>query len=171
METARIYIRPMTKEDTDMIVGFRNKPFVRERFIFRDEVTREMHLKRFKEKIETGEIVQFVIVLKDGDVPFGSVYFGNVDREKACAEYGIFIGREDFLGRGYGTEAAELALKYAFSEMKLKKVYLRLLADNERARKSYEKVGFKMSEKRDEYPGGSDCAENVIFMEIENCMD
>ena len=72
----------------------------------------------------------------------GSVYFRDIDRERKCAEYGIFIGEDDAVGKGYGTQAARLAVSYAFFKMQLDFVFLRVFADNAGARTSYERAGF-----------------------------
>ena len=45
-------------------------------------------------------------------------------------------------GRGYGTQAAELMIRYSFEKLGLHKLMLRVLAGNDRARKSYERAGF-----------------------------
>lgn len=57
---------------------------------------------------------------------------------------GIAIGERDFWGRGYGTEAMHLALQYAFTELNLRRVSLAVHAYNTRARRSYEKAGFRL---------------------------
>lgn len=136
-----IYLRPMTEEDTDMVVRWRNEDFVRRNFIYQKPFTREGHLHWIETMVKTGKVVQFLIFTKE-DVPVGSVYLRDIDMDFRKAEYGIFIGEETALSKGYGTEAAELMILYAFQELKLHKLTLRVLADNERARKSYEKAGF-----------------------------
>ena len=70
-------------------------------------------------------------------------FLRDIDDEHHKAEYGIFIGEDDARGKGVGTAAAELILKYGFEELKLHKIFLRVLADNGRAVHSYEKAGFK----------------------------
>ncbi len=57
---------------------------------------------------------------------------------------GISIGERDYWGKGYGSEAVRLAVQYAFLELNLRRVSLGLHAYNERALKSYQKVGFKL---------------------------
>jgi RimJ/RimL family protein N-acetyltransferase len=57
---------------------------------------------------------------------------------------GIGIGEREYWGKGYGTDATRLALQYAFMELGVQRVSLGLHAYNERALKSYEKVGFKL---------------------------
>ena len=72
----------------------------------------------------------------------GSVYLRDIDVTHRKAEYGIFIGEREALSKGYGTEAAKLMIRYAFEERKLHKLMLRVLAGNDRAKKSYEDAGF-----------------------------
>lgn len=136
-----IYLRKMTDEDEELIIKWRNTDFVRQNFIYRKPFTIEGHRGWVETMVKTGKVVQFIICTKEGR-PIGSVYLRDIDREHKKAEYGIFIGEEDALGKGYGTLAAEGMLAYAFEELKLHKVMLRLLEGNDRARKSYEKAGF-----------------------------
>ena len=137
-----IYLRPMTGEDTDNIIRWRNTDFVRRNFIYQEPFTRQGHETWTRDMISTGKAVQFIICEKGTDRPVGSVYLRDIDRKHNKAEYGIFIGEEDALCRGYGTRAAQLMLAYAFEELKLHKVMLRVLAENARAKRSYEKAGF-----------------------------
>lgn len=136
-----IYLRRMTEEDTDLIVRWRNQDFVRENFIYQKPFTREGHLGWIETMIKTGRVIQFVICASEGK-PVGSVYLRDIDRVHRKAEYGIFIGEREALGRGYGTEAAKLMIRYSFEELGLHKLMLRVLSDNDRARKSYERAGF-----------------------------
>lgn len=136
-----IYLRPITPEDTDLIVTWRNRDFVRKNFIYQKSFTREGHLHWLETMINTGKVEQFILCTKE-DKPIGSVYLRDIDKEHRKAEYGIFIGEEDALGCGYGTRAAKTMINYAFQELSLHKLMLRVLADNERARKSYENAGF-----------------------------
>lgn len=136
-----IYLREMTDEDTELIVKWRNEEFVRRNFIYQKPFTMEGHQSWVETMVKTGKVVQFIICTKENR-PVGSVYLRDIDKEHSKAEYGIFIGEKEALGCGYGTQAAKLMLTYAFKELKLHKVMLRVLAGNERAKKSYEKAGF-----------------------------
>lgn len=136
-----IYLRPMEEADTDLIVKWRNTDFVRRNFIYRKEFTREGHLNWIETMVNTGRVIQFIICTGE-DVPVGSVYLRDIDHEHSKAEYGIFIGEKDAMSRGYGTQAAELMKEYSFQVLGLHKLMLRVLAENQRARRSYEKAGF-----------------------------
>ncbi len=142
IEGSQIVLRTMEYEDTDRIVEWRNRERVKKRFIYREPFTVEGHRGWIKTMIDTGKAVQFIICEKEGMRPVGSVYFRDIDGEKKEAEYGIFLGEDDALGKGYGTEAAGLAVEYAFSVMGLKRLILRVFTDNDAAVKSYRRAGF-----------------------------
>ena len=140
--SAGIYLRLMTYDDTDLIVAWRNSDGVRKNFIYQALFTRESHENWMKTMVETGKVVQMMICDSASDEPLGSVYIRDIDRHHNKAEYGIFIGEPDARGRGVGTAAAKLMLRYCFEEEGLHRVYLRAFSDNIQAIKSYEKAGF-----------------------------
>ncbi|MBR3761979.1 MAG: GNAT family N-acetyltransferase [Lachnospiraceae bacterium] len=139
----QVYLRPMTEADTDMVVAWRNKPSVKNYFIYQADFTREGHLRWLHEVVEKGHACQMIICDKEGDVPLGSVYIRDIDHSHHKGEYGIFIGEESARGRGIGTEAARLMIEHGFKELGLHRIYLRALAGNDAAVRSYEKAGFK----------------------------
>ncbi len=55
---------------------------------------------------------------------------------------GIGIGERDYWGRGYGTDAMQVLLRYAFDELNLHRVSLGVFEYNTRAIRAYEKAGF-----------------------------
>jgi len=55
----------------------------------------------------------------------------------------IFIGEREYWGKGYGTDAMNVLLGYAFLELNLRRVSLGVFEYNPRAIRSYEKVGFR----------------------------
>ncbi|HWG84306.1 MAG TPA: GNAT family N-acetyltransferase [Deinococcales bacterium] len=57
---------------------------------------------------------------------------------------GIIIGEKDRWGRGYGTAACRALLRAAFLEMGLECVKLSTLENNARARRAFEKCGFRL---------------------------
>ncbi len=141
-EEAGIYLRPMTEQDTDLIIAWRNSEEVRKHFIYQGLFTREGHLNWLYHVVEPGKAVQMIICELGTDRPLGSVYIRDIDRDNRKGEYGIFIGEDDARGRGIGTAAAGLMIRYAFEKLKLHRLFLRVYADNIRAINSYEKAGF-----------------------------
>lgn len=143
IEGKQIFLRPITMEDTELIVKWRNEERVRSNFVYQAPFTRERHENWMRTKVASGEVVQFIICEKNTNKPVGSVYFRDIDRLNKKAEYGIFIGEADFAGRGIGSETAKLAVSYAKDVLKLHKLMLRVFADNAGAVKSYRNAGFE----------------------------
>ncbi len=54
----------------------------------------------------------------------------------------IMVGERALWGKGYGTDAMRVLLRYAFTELNLHRVSLRTFGFNQRAIRSYEKCGF-----------------------------
>ena len=137
-----ISIRPITRDDTPLIVQFRNNPAVRSNFIYQADLTEEDHLNWLKTRVETKSAAQFIIA-DPGGRDIGSVYLRDIDPVHRKAEFGIFIGVDEARGKGYGSQAARLILEYAFGTLGLNRVFLRALSGNDGAIRSYEKAGFR----------------------------
>ena len=137
-----IDLKPMELSDTDNIISWRNKSRVRNNFIYRKPFTREGHLKWIENMIDTGKAVQFIIIEKSTDKAIGSTYLRDIDLEHHKAEFGIFIGVDEALNRGYGTEACKLICKYGFEFLRLHRIFLRVFEWNLQAINSYKNAGF-----------------------------
>lgn len=161
----KIIIRKIGKSDTQSIIKWRNTPEVQCNFIYQEKLEKEEHERWMEHRVATGEVVQFIIVDDEiGDV--GSVYLRDIDMKNKKAEFGIFIGEEIARGKGIGTKAAKLILDYAFTEMNLNKVFLRVFANNLGAIRSYEKVGFQSEGIFREDVIVRGCPKDVLFMGI-----
>ena len=68
----------------------------------------------------------------------------NVNWLTRVATVGIMIGDEGYLGKGYGTDAMKVLMKFIFQDMNIRKIRLSTFSFNVRAQKSYEKCGFKV---------------------------
>ncbi len=138
----KVILRPITREDTPLIVKWRNDPAVKKNFIFRETFTEEMHNRWLDTKVADGEVIQYIILDKSESIPVGSVYLRDINRKYRSAEYGIFIGEERARSKGLGSETARLFTAFGFEELALHRISLRLLSGNLAAEKSYEKAGF-----------------------------
>ncbi len=103
---------------------------------------------------ETREFVEEVIVNsrssksymieeKNRDNAIGITSLVEIDLKNRNAECIIDIGEKEFWGKGYGREALLLLLEYAFLELNLHRISLKVFAFNERAVGLYSRIGFK----------------------------
>ncbi|MCE9645604.1 MAG: GNAT family N-acetyltransferase [Chloroflexi bacterium] len=106
----------------------------------------EKKIKEFLEKREknNSQSFRFAIRTLADDQLIGGVGLWVSSWSHADTWLGISIGDRRYWGKGYGTDAMRLAVQYAFVELNLRRVSLGLHAYNERALRTYQKVGFKL---------------------------
>ena len=73
----------------------------------------------------------------------GNCAIYDTDLDKGETSIGITIGEREYWGQGYGTEAVKALLDCVFNSMGLRSVKLKTLAENQRARRCFEKCGFQ----------------------------
>lgn len=94
----------------------------------------------------------FLIERREDGALLGTVGLHDCDFVNRNARLGVMIFSPAERGKGYATEAIRLLLRYAFRRRGLNKVYLKVFADNARARARYRKLGFqKEGYLREEY--------------------
>ena len=143
IEGKQIALRPITLEDTPLIVRWRSDPQVYGTLFRQEPITEERHRQWLREMVLSGKCDQFIIVDKAQNRPVGTVFLKEIDREHLRAEYAIFIGEETARGRGIGSEAARLMTDYGFQQLGLNRIYLYVFASNVRAIASYRSAGFR----------------------------
>ncbi|WP_086348119.1 GNAT family N-acetyltransferase [Candidatus Enterococcus clewellii] len=80
-------------------------------------------------------------------VPVGFISYSAFHLKPSFAELDIWMNSEANCGKGYGTEALMLLGEYLNETLSIKKLIIAPSAKNKRAIRSYEKAGFKQSEK------------------------
>jgi RimJ/RimL family protein N-acetyltransferase len=89
----------------------------------------------------------------------GNVMYYNLDALRQEAELGITIGEPAYWGQGYGSESVRLLVEYLIERQGLRRVYLKTLDWNERARLCFSRVGFA------EYGRASRSGNTFVLME------
>ena len=72
----------------------------------------------------------------------GNCGLHDIDWKNRFTEVGIMIGEKEYQGKGFGTEAMELIIRYGFGTVNLNRIQLHVYDFNTRAIKSYTKIGF-----------------------------
>lgn len=139
----KIYLRPLEREDAALFVTWLNDA----------EVTDTLNLFRPIDLASEEEFIAtipksehdfvFGIAVKATDQLIGTTGLHDVDWKNRHANFGINIGAKHEWGKGYGTEATALTVRYAFETLNLHRVRLLVFETNERAIRTYEKVGFR----------------------------
>ncbi len=138
-----VVLRAVEMSDRDRYHCWLNDPevvrFLGRRYPF-SLAEQEAHLKERMTRLSPEHLV-LAIETKEG-VHIGGINLNGIERESGSAELGVFIGYKECWGKGYGTDAVRTLLAFAFDEMNLRRVHLRVLEYNERAIACYRKLGF-----------------------------
>ncbi|KUO69304.1 MAG: acetyltransferase [Clostridia bacterium BRH_c25] len=86
----------------------------------------------------------FAIETLEDEKYIGGCGLNSIDWKNSVAVVGIFIGDKNYWGKGYGTDAMKVLMKFIFEQMNIHKIKLNVFSYNKRAIKSYEKCGFKI---------------------------
>ncbi len=111
---------------------------------------------------------RFTIELRHGDGwrAVGICGVHKLDRKNRHASLGICVGEKCVWDQGVGTAALRLLLGWCFDELGLHRVELSVFADNARARRCYEKVGFRLDGtlRQAQFTGGR--FQDVLLMSV-----
>lgn len=141
----RIRLRGAERSDLEKFVEWVNDPEVTAGltlFLPMSSVDEEKWFEGVMQRPQ--EQKPLVIDMKDGDgwCLIGNSSFFDFDWVARSAEVGIMIGEKSVWNQGYGTEVMTLLLRHGFKTLNLNRIYLHVYAKNERAIRTYEKVGF-----------------------------
>lgn len=81
-------------------------------------------------------------ILRDG-APVGELQLKQIDREKKECTLSVHMQNDAVKGRGYGTQAERLALRYAFDVLDMAAVNADTVVKNTRSQHILEKLGFQ----------------------------
>ena len=138
-----VVLAPLRPEDSDALFSWINtRDLVRLSAPFRD-IPREEHDRWFAGIVARGDTAIFGIRLRRGDRLVGSCQLTGIDAAHRSAELRIRIAERAARGRGHGTEATRMLVDYGFDVLQLHRIWLHVFATNERALRTYERVGFK----------------------------
>lgn len=159
----RLYLSPINIEDAEIYTKWLNDKEISDNL----GSSRMISLEYEKEWIRKNrDAYNFAIVLRESDKLIGNCGFSNIDTINKTATLGIFIGDKDEQNKGYGREALKCLLDYGFNTLNLNNIMLTVFAYNERAIKTYKKIGFKTFGVRraSQYYDGK--LYDVIYMDI-----
>ncbi len=95
-----------------------------------------------KEQSEDPTAISFSVRTLADDRMIGFVVFDGINWQHGDTFVAIGVGDPDYRGRGYGTDAMRVMLRFGFQELNLHRIQLNAFSYNERAIKSYLKAGF-----------------------------
>lgn len=169
LEGERIYLSPVNTLDIEIYTKWLNNPDITKYLTIHNSFVTLGGEKVFLENTQKNEDELVLGIIKsENDTLMGNIGLTKIDYKCGTAELGIFIGDEENLGKGYGSEAINLLIEFAFNELRLHNIMLTVYDFNERAQKAYQKCGFKEIGRRHEARFYNGKYYDIIYMEIIN---
>mgnify|MGYP001562059404 CR=1 FL=1 len=144
MPKTRVHLRPPEKSDLPFFVRVLNNENIAV-FLQGHHMVMEMEEEEWFQNLPKRKDKNRVcsIVLKETHEVIGVIGLHDIDWINRTATTGTFIGKEELLGKGLGTEAKMLWLKHAFQTLNLRQIYSRAYAFNGRSISYSLKCGYK----------------------------
>jgi aminoglycoside 6'-N-acetyltransferase len=148
METT-LSLRPATMADLELLRRWDEEPHViasdpNDDWAWETELSRSPDWREQLIAEVGGRAVGFVQIIDPQREESG--YWGDVAENLRAID--LWIGNQGDLGKGYGTRIMELALARCFADPAVAAVLIDPLASNTRARRFYERLGFRFIERR-----------------------
>lgn len=140
---SRIALRAVERDDLPRYVAWLNDPEVTYHLSPLLPFNLDDETKWYEQQRQDDSVLNLAIVIIDGEQHIGSVGLMQLDYRNQQAELGIVIGEKSQWAQGYGREAIGLLLHYAFTELNLNRVYLRVDAGHSPAIRCYLSCGFR----------------------------
>ncbi|KGA98925.1 acetyltransferase [Alkalihalobacillus alcalophilus ATCC 27647 = CGMCC 1.3604] len=144
LTSERVQLRKMVMEDSEIYHSWRNDLEVMNSTSLSLDLYTYEETKAFVENVILSSTTSksYMITDVNTDIAIGIVSLINIDSKNRNAECIIDIGNKDYWGKGYGQESLALLLDYAFLEMNLHRISLRVFSFNKKAIHLYKKLGF-----------------------------
>lgn len=140
-----VYLRPSERGDVPTFVRWLNDAEVTHNLAMRAPLGEAAEAAWYEGMLaRQGKTdYHFVICLLADDRAIGTAGLHGLDWRGGTAEFGIAIGEKSEWDRGYGTDALRAICDFGFGELRLERIGLQVYDGNDRARRSYEKAGFR----------------------------
>jgi len=134
-----IILERLSLDRLELLRNWRNDPKISQYMGSKEYITPEMHMNWFN-KINNDNNYHFIVIYNNEAI--GSVNIKDINYEKKCGEPGIFIYEDKYLNSDVGFRMALCNTDFAFDYLKLEYLYGIILADNKRAIRFNNALGY-----------------------------
>jgi RimJ/RimL family protein N-acetyltransferase len=144
-----IQFRSFTEEDIQQVVSWIYKSHVLDVWDSAQGVQSDVVEEKYMTRINSDVIDTYIIVINGVDVGLIQTYYIESHQDfgltnEVAKGIDLFIGETDYINKGYGTRILKLFLQqYIFHQPEVQCACIDPELYNERAIRTYEKVGFK----------------------------
>jgi len=144
LEGEKIYLRPYEEADANLVYFGKNNEAVRDTLFLFSPNTLDQVRAELNSWANSKEIMLFTICNRQDNSPVGQTAFVRIDYVSRAAVFYIAIYSPEQWSSGFGGEASQLMLKYAFDILNLNRIQLHVCCDNIKGVKAYKKAGYSI---------------------------
>lgn len=131
-------IRPLTAEDLERVLAWRNHSDIRRHMLSQQEITRDEHYRWFERA--SNDPAKKLLIVEGNEQALGFVQFSGVAKE-AIADWGFYAAPT--APKGTGKKLGITALNFAFDFLQLHKVCGQALDFNTASIRLHQALGFQ----------------------------
>jgi RimJ/RimL family protein N-acetyltransferase len=139
-----IRLRALTKKDAITTCSWRNNNEIRQFYSGHPFYVNIEKEEAWFDKILCLDIplTSFGIEERKSNCLIGITFLKDINLINRTAEFAIFIGDDNARGKGYGREATINTIDFAFNQLNLNRVFLKVQENNQKALHLFENCGF-----------------------------
>lgn len=146
LDGQRVTLRPLAADDVPLLAGWLFRPDVLHFLQISEDPPELRTLEAIQERFERMQADPWTLVWcidTHAGRPIGQIELVDIHPLQRRAEMHMVIGEPDAWGGGYGSDALRTLLRFAFTELGLRRVFATPDEDNPRAIRAFEKCGFR----------------------------
>ncbi|MFO0727849.1 MAG: GNAT family N-acetyltransferase [Myxococcota bacterium] len=166
LDAERVCLRPLEARDLHDFMRLRASPEIARytvRPVTTDEAVVQAHLDEIRAGVATGEFFQWGITVRGEDRVIGTVSIFELDQEQGRAELGYVLHPERW-GHGLAEEAVRRAIRFAFEELKLRRLEADVDPRNTPSLALMDRLGFEREGYfRERWNVGGEIQDSILF--------
>jgi RimJ/RimL family protein N-acetyltransferase len=139
----RITLRSIERDDLPHVRRWLDDPELRRQIGARSPLSEAESVEWFERISADPARAWYVIVVDEDERVVGEAGLLRMDPEWRTTDMTVIVGEPDARGQGYGREAAELVLDFAFQYMGFHRVAIGVVGFHDGALRFWERLGFK----------------------------
>lgn len=140
----KILLRAIEPDDNQMLLELINDPET-EAMIggFSWPTSLDGQMKWYSRLENSQSILRCIIAYREDNKPLGTLILNEIDQKNGTAHIHIKMSKDGGRGKGYGTDALNCMVSYAFLELRLNCIFANIISYNDASVHLFEKCGFK----------------------------
>ena len=138
----KILLRAVEEEDNELLLSLINDPDTE--FLLGGSswpISKAEQMKWFDNREKDHGVLRCIIAVCNDNKAIGTIILSDIDQKNAIGHLHIKMSPNG-RNKGYGTDAVNTMVRYAFEELRLNCIYANILSYNEASIGLFEKCGF-----------------------------